>query len=409
MHAKVDKIVESQNAQEYVDAIMSSQVITKVNTQFSRKRSQSDSSQVELEGSTKKRCGNARNLPGAVRRSLYNESDSGIVITNADVHVDSNPTVEQLVLKLSSDMLLLCSNLNERMDKMESNLEQKITTKISQLLDKRISSEVSRIRKDVDSKLTEIRSEIKADLKSDLDEMSVRMDSLAEACKTEENIDLNVVIRNLPESQGENIEHKVSALFREGLKLPNVHVSSVTPKQSADNGNGNKNGVVIVKFQTAEDKKMVMTNKKDLFKSRQYVNVYINHDQLKNERLMANNFRTLLAALRQNDNRIGMRGSRVVIMNNYDSRQDGFSDSMRDNDGFRYNSRGNNFDNRITSDNGGVPNNANRGSSSGNRGSAVGQNSGALQRGTQWRGRGINRGRGGNGRGGNSHFGNKNF
>ncbi|KAH3877350.1 hypothetical protein DPMN_001213 [Dreissena polymorpha] len=223
--------MESQNAQEYVDAIMSSQVITKVNTPCtaSRKRSLSDSSQVELEGSTKKRCGNSRNLPFAVRRSLYNESDSGIVITNADVHVDSNPTVEQLVLKLSSDMHLLYSNLSERMDKMESNLEQKITTKISQLLDKRIGSE-----------LIEIRSEIKADLKSDLDEMSVRMDSPAEACKTEENIDLNVVIRNLPESQGENIENKVSALFLKGLKLPNVHFSSVTRKQSADNGNGNK-------------------------------------------------------------------------------------------------------------------------------------------------------------------------
>ncbi|KAH3796321.1 hypothetical protein DPMN_149890 [Dreissena polymorpha] len=101
-------------------------------------------------------------------------------------------------------------------------------------------------------------------------------------------------------------------------------------------------------------------------------------------------------------------------MNNSDSRQDGFSDSRRDNDGFRHKSRGNNFDNRITSDNGGVPNNANRGTSSGNRGSAVGQNSGALQRGTQWRGRGMNRSRGGNGRGGNgrrgnSHFGDKNI
>ncbi|KAH3727225.1 hypothetical protein DPMN_053154 [Dreissena polymorpha] len=131
---------------------------------------------------------------------------------------------------------------------------------------------------------------------------------------------------------GGNIENNVNSLFLEGLKLPNVNFSSVIRKQSSDNGNGNgnKSGVVIVKFQTAEDQKMVMTNKKDLFKSRQYSNVFIYHDQLKNERLMASNFRTLLAALRQNDNRIGMRGSRVVINNNADSQQEGFSNSRMD-------------------------------------------------------------------------------
>ncbi|KAH3877349.1 hypothetical protein DPMN_001212 [Dreissena polymorpha] len=73
-----------------------------------------------------------------------------------------------------------------------------------------------------------------------------------------------------------------------------------------------------------------------------------------------------------------MRGSRVVIMNHSDSRQNGFSDSRRDNDGFHHNSRGNNFDNRISSDNGGVPNYANRGSRSGNRGALVARTTGEL-------------------------------
>lgn len=67
-------------------------------------------------------------------------------------------------------------------------------------------------------KWSEIKSNIQADLRSDIDEMNERLGSLMDSGKYEENINLDVVIHNLPETQGEKTENKVSALLREGVK-----------------------------------------------------------------------------------------------------------------------------------------------------------------------------------------------
>ena len=62
-----------------------------------------------------------------------------------------------------------------------------------------------------------------------------------------------------------------------------------------------------------------MTKKNTLKNSTQYSNVYIHHDQPLSERVMADNFRTVLNALRQHG--LTMRGSRVVQMGRNDSQR----------------------------------------------------------------------------------------
>ena len=55
---------------------------------------------------------------------------------------------------------MLFGSLSERMDKLESGLEQKNANKVSQLLDKRVNTELSQIRRDIDGKLESFKDEI---------------------------------------------------------------------------------------------------------------------------------------------------------------------------------------------------------------------------------------------------------
>ena len=57
-------------------------------------------------------------------------------------------------------MHMLFGSLSERMDKLESGLEQKNANKVSQLLDKRVNTELSQIRRDIDGKLESFKDEI---------------------------------------------------------------------------------------------------------------------------------------------------------------------------------------------------------------------------------------------------------
>jgi len=58
---------------------------------------------------------------------------------------------------MSADMHMHFPSLSERVDQLESSLEQRIANKVSQLLDKRVNLEMKRIYKDVDTKTDAFR------------------------------------------------------------------------------------------------------------------------------------------------------------------------------------------------------------------------------------------------------------
>ena len=57
--------------------------------------------------------------------------------------------------KLSADMNMIFMSVNERLDKIDSGFEKRIATKVSQILDKRVNSEMNKIRTDFESRLVE--------------------------------------------------------------------------------------------------------------------------------------------------------------------------------------------------------------------------------------------------------------
>ena len=122
------------------------------------------------------------------------------------------------------------------------------------------------------------------------------------------NNDVNVVIRNLPESENELIENKVNSVLKDGLRLREVLVESAERKKSFRQ---DKPGVVIAKLRSIEDKRKVMEKKRELKQSRNYKDIFIENDIPKAQRLMNNNLRNIVKVMGSDS--LEFKGSRIVM------------------------------------------------------------------------------------------------
>lgn len=247
--------------------------------------------------------------------------DSEVIVTDAEVHVDgdiSHLDTRELLMKVYSQMQNNFSVLGKRIDSIEANLEKKLTDKMTKVIDKRISSESVKLKKDMENKVHDIRKEFEADL----DEISEKVANLSSQRNNDgiretlsshsDELKLNIVVRKLPETMNENLDNKVNSLIKDGLKLRDIEVRSTERKQSHS---ANIPGVVVAKLRNIEDKKKIMTAKAILRHDRRYKDIFIHNDQTKEERLMSANLRSLVNAYRSGDSNIQIKGSRIVSIN----------------------------------------------------------------------------------------------
>lgn len=326
------------DAEEYVQSIMTPELVTRVGTPLvnGRKRHLSaPSSNVKGDLNELNSLDPPGFSPGALdsspsptmqkeskkaRRSVINsfpspQSGGRLVVTGADVHVSAESSVEKLITKLAVDVREMFSDLSCRIDRLESGLEQRISSKVAQLLDKRVNVELNRIKRDVDNHIDSFKESLKAEVAADIADVSDRIDNLRIGAATSQpDLSRNLIIRNLPESTNEKIDSKVNSIFRDGLKINNVLIECAERKVPQEGSN--KPGVVVVTMKSASDKQKVMSVKRKLKDHRQYATVYINHDKTKSERLIEDNFRAILSAVRQRDTNLTLRGSRVVRSEN---------------------------------------------------------------------------------------------
>ena len=192
-------------------------------------------------------------------------------------------------------MMSMHSALNKKIDLIEARIEnsekritENVTDKITKIIDKRMNTETARMRKEIDEKIRDMRDEFNRDL----NDINTRIDSdrRRNTGTTDSDRPLRVVVRNLPEAINEDICEKVDGLIHDGLRIRDVTVEKAERLASRHDS---KPSVVVVQFRNKEDKKRVMVAKKALKNSRQYNQVYINHDQSREERNMARNMRTL--------------------------------------------------------------------------------------------------------------------
>ncbi|KAL4240044.1 hypothetical protein ACF0H5_000839 [Mactra antiquata] len=295
---------DSSDAEAYAKSILYLQLFTRVNTPFNsgRKRhlSETDATEINLDSTVKK-----NRVSVKVRRHLNNEEP----VVESGAPVDSSPSVELLIVKFSADMNMLFGTLRKRMDKLEAGLEQRIAHKVSQLLEKRVNTEIIRIRRDMDEKFESFQESIKVDLADDLLDINSKIQSISSdrTQMEQKDVSLNIVIRDLPESTNENIESKVNGLISNGLNLRGVLFATAERKSG---GKGSKAGVIVARMKSHEDKRKFMSKKNGLKLHSQYSSVFIPHDQSWADRTTSNNFRILLSSLKCND--LEIKGSCIV-------------------------------------------------------------------------------------------------
>ena len=159
--------------------------------------------------------------------------------------------------------------------------------------------------------------EVKAEFRNELDMLSERVvaaERLAKQCsETMENSTgrkdiMNIIIRNLPERQGENILSKVNGLLKDGLKLKDVGFLKAERKVSR---NPSKPGVIVAECHSSDDMWTILKAKTTLKDSRNFREVFIEKDIPAEQRTMEANIRTIVNAIGRNQ--LEMRGARVQL------------------------------------------------------------------------------------------------
>ncbi|CAG2245362.1 unnamed protein product [Mytilus edulis] len=201
--------------------------------------------------------------------------------------------LKSLVVGLTGSMNSFCQMITQRMD----NLEKTIPNTIASLIDSKISSEMKKVKQ-----------QFQKELKTVSDKVENIEKSYANAAKQQPTSDeaIRVIVRNLPESNGENVLNKVNALIKDGLHLKDVKAVSADRKKSYKEG---KYGVVIVVFKSLNEKRKVMDKKRNLKDSRNFKDIFIENDLSKSQRILNNNLRNIVNAI--GENRLEIKGGRV--------------------------------------------------------------------------------------------------
>ena len=183
----------------------------------------------------------------------------------------------------------LSSEINGRIDKLEISLAEKITTVVQ--------AEVGKVRQ-------ELQGQINI-LKQDIAGMKETVSNMGEL-PGDDGLSRNVVIFGIPESPSENIENKVNAVIREGVKV-NVEVEKAERKKSRKEG---QPGIVLAKLKNKEDKELVMKEKKKLAQSTNHKIVSIDHERSAEERRIQANMRVLSKVIGKD--KLVLKGGRLI-------------------------------------------------------------------------------------------------
>ena len=220
---------------------------------------------------------------------------------------------------MSDFMKVMCDNFNslkldftKQMSQLEQNIESKMTEKLSSMLDKKLEVKVDAIRNDMTAEVKSVVKRELTEIKSQVDTVQKTYAEVVAKTGQQAEKNLNIVIRNLQESDREHVDetvtmHKVQDLITYGMKLRDINVTNVVRKQTRSN----KPGVIIATIRTEKQKQDILSAKSDLVNVSQYKNVYVEHYIPFEERRNNSNLTTLLREMGKSD-RFSVYRGRIV-------------------------------------------------------------------------------------------------
>ena len=174
------------------------------------------------------------------------------------------------IQNLANNISLSFNMMNNRMKQLETNIEEKIWTKIQRAL--KTQEEISKVRDEIKQDIHVINAKIK-DVQKSYNNLSKEKNS-----KATTNVRNNIVIRNSRyDERADNNEvttNLVQSMFRYGLSLPDIDIQSV----HRNGGNDRYSGVVVVELRDSNQKREIFKKKRGFRKSRNYSKVYIDSD-----------------------------------------------------------------------------------------------------------------------------------
>ncbi|XP_071132902.1 uncharacterized protein [Mytilus edulis] len=229
--------------------------------------------------------------------------------------------LKAMVFDLTVSMNSFCDKMTTRID----NIETSITKKISDMINKKVDTAIRKLKNEVQKDINKISEKVddniitlKDNLKGEIEILRKKVTTATNTItqlpkKTAEmqnrtDTRLNAIIRNLPETRGENIISKVNGLIKDGLILKDVKIKSAERKISRRD---NVPGIVLIAFHSSDDKRKAMEEKRKLKDSRNFKNIFIEHDLPKSQRMMNSNLRNIVRTIGKHQ--LELRGSRVQV------------------------------------------------------------------------------------------------
>ncbi|XP_071147441.1 uncharacterized protein PF3D7_1120000-like [Mytilus edulis] len=342
--------MSKQSADSYVQTVMASNIVS-VPVEIHAERPVSNFNTFALtprkttkrrrsDGNNKNGTKKQRNSPGVlddknrhalednqcigVQGKASNKSDMNTIkVVSKQTNSNDLNDLKIMVGNLTDSMNTLRDHLSTRIDSLESNFAKTIEKVVDRKIETAMKKErniVHKEMKNLESKVAKDIEQLKVDVNEDFQSVKNEISSLKDRCQepmirpeaeAENNKRNNAIIRNLAESENENLFNKVSGLLKDGLRLKNISIHSVERKRSFREG---KPGLVIVKFQNAQDKREVMEVKKTLREARNYRDVFIENDLPKAERMLNANLRHIVNTIGKD--KLEIRGSRIQTKRN---------------------------------------------------------------------------------------------
>ena len=300
-------LTQSQSllAKNYVDTVMASPGVVKVDTDQTRlKRALSGNDIMDDDNSKKIK-------PSDFEQASNSDSSNFDIVTfmksefstlKSDLSTELNQSLDKkfdalgakiktaVLEAVKEDIDALRTEFNDRI----SGLSNKLETKLTQVLKGRVESEVSKAKETI---------------RAELDASDTARSYAAVTSVSENPILRNVCIRNMcvdsrKTSDSQVTMNKVNSLIRDGLKLKDIKVLKAERKGSYHG----KPGVIIASIETVEQKGKVMETKKELKKTNAYKKVYIEDDRPIQTRVAESNMRTILKEIGKSDNYVFSTG-----------------------------------------------------------------------------------------------------
>ena len=238
------------------------------------------------------------------KRMKHNESHEQ---TQNDAIANILKVVENLALEVKS----LNIRVFDRMDSLEKTFAKNVVENMTKVVD----GKINKVRKDVGAeiegvrlKVTEVektcmqeirrvKDNIKDNIKKEVESATQRKkETFANVAAPNVQNNANVVIKNLPERNGEAddtslTKSSVEGLIRDGLRLRDAKVIKAVRKV---NKSSRRPGVVIATLETTQQKEKVMKDKYKLKTNAKYRDVYIENEKSKDDLKADQNLRTIV-------------------------------------------------------------------------------------------------------------------